>query len=68
MDELNHLSTSTIGAVILWFGVTCYAILGGVDYGAGFWDLTAGGAKRGARPRALIDQAITPVWEANNVC
>ena len=59
---------STIAAVILWFGVTCYAVLGGADHGAGFWDLTAGGVKRGARPRALIDQAITPVWEANNVC
>ena len=58
---------STIAAVILWFGVTCYAVFGGADYGAGFWDLTAGGAKRGARPRALIDQAMAPVWEANNV-
>ena len=58
---------STIAAVILWFGVTCYAVLGGADHGAGFWDLTAGGAKRGARPRALIDQAITPVWEVDNV-
>lgn len=67
MDGLNSWSMSTIAAVILWFGVTCYAILGGVDYGAGFWDLTAGSATRGARPRALIDQAITPVWETNNV-
>ena len=33
----------------------------------GFWDLVAGGAARGARPRALIDRAITPVWEANHV-
>ena len=58
---------TTIAAVILWFGVTCYAVFGGADYGAGFWDLTAGGAKRGARPRALIDQSMSPVWEANNV-
>ena len=58
---------STIAAVILWFGVTCYAVFGGADYGAGFWDLIAGGAKRGARPRALIDRAMSPVWEANNV-
>ena len=58
---------STIAALILWFGVTSYAVFGGADYGAGFWDLTAGGAKRGARPRALIDQAMAPVWEANNV-
>jgi cytochrome d ubiquinol oxidase subunit II len=58
---------STIAGVILWLGVTCYAVFGGADYGAGFWDLTAGGAKRGARPRALIDQAMAPVWESNNV-
>ena len=50
-------------AVELWLGVTLYAVLGG----AGFWDLVAGGADRGARPRALIDRAITPVWEANHV-
>jgi len=58
---------TTIAAVILWFGVTCYAVFGGADYGVGFWDLTAGGARSGARPRALIDQAMSPVWEANNV-
>ena len=58
---------STIAAVILWFGVTTYVVCGGADYGAGFWDLTAGGAKRGARPRALIDRAMAPVWESNNV-
>jgi cytochrome bd ubiquinol oxidase subunit II len=58
---------STIAVLILWLGVACYAVLGGADYGAGFWDLLAGGAKRGARPRALIDQAMAPVWEANNV-
>ena len=58
---------STAVALILWFTVTAYAVLGGADYGAGFWDLTAGGAKRGARPRALIDYAMGPVWEANNV-
>ena len=58
---------TTVAAVILWFGVTCYAVFGGADYGAGLWDLTAGGARRGARPRALIDQAMSPVWEANNV-
>jgi cytochrome d ubiquinol oxidase subunit II len=54
-------------AVQLWLGVTAYAVLGGADFGAGFWDLVAGGAARGARPRALIDRSITPVWEANHV-
>ncbi|MGZ8734193.1 MAG: cytochrome d ubiquinol oxidase subunit II [Acidimicrobiia bacterium] len=54
-------------AVVLFFGVTAYAIFGGADFGAGFWDLVAGGAKRGERPRALIDHSIGPVWEANHV-
>jgi cytochrome d ubiquinol oxidase subunit II len=54
-------------AVELWLGVTAYAVMAGADFGAGFWDLVAGGAARGARPRALIDRAITPVWEANHV-
>lgn len=54
-------------AVILWFAVIMYSVLGGADYGAGFWDLTAGGDRRGERPRGLIDHAMAPVWEANNV-
>ena len=58
---------STVVALILWFAVACYAVFGGADYGAGFWDLTAGGARRGAPARALIDHAMAPVWEANNV-
>ena len=39
-------------AVILFVAVTAYAVFGGADFGAGFWDLVAGGAQRGARPRA----------------
>jgi cytochrome bd ubiquinol oxidase subunit II len=54
-------------ALILLAGVVLYALLGGADFGAGFWDLTAGGERRGEAPRALIDRAIGPVWEANHV-
>ena len=54
-------------AVVLFVGVTAYALFGGADFGAGFWDLTAGGAERGRQPRALIDHSIGPVWEANHV-
>src|SRR6476619_4866565 len=54
-------------AVVLFFGVTAYALFAGADFGAGFWDLVAGGAQRGERPRALIDHSIGPVWEANHV-
>ena len=54
-------------AVVLFAAVTAYAVFGGADFGAGFWDLVAGGAERGKRPRALIDHSIGPVWEANHV-
>jgi cytochrome bd ubiquinol oxidase subunit II len=58
---------STTVAVVLLLAVTTYAVFGGADFGAGFWDLVAGGAARGARPRELIDHSIGPVWEANHV-
>ena len=58
---------STAAAIILFAAVTFYAIFGGADFGAGFWDLTAGGAKRGERPREIIDHSIGTVWEANHV-
>lgn len=61
------MSWANAVAVVLFFGVTAYAIFGGADFGAGFWDLVAGGAERGERPRALIDHSIGPVWEANHV-
>ena len=47
--------------------LTAYAVFGGADFGAGFWDLTAGGARRGGRIRALLIRSMTPVWEANHV-
>jgi cytochrome d ubiquinol oxidase subunit II len=58
---------STVAAVILFIGIIGYALFGGADFGAGFWDLTAGGTERGERPRKVIDRSIGPVWEANHV-
>ena len=53
-------------AAILWVGVTAYALFGGA-FGAGFWDLVAGGAHQGRQQRALIEHSIGAVWEANDV-
>ncbi|MGZ6975522.1 MAG: cytochrome d ubiquinol oxidase subunit II [Acidimicrobiia bacterium] len=61
------MSWADVVAVVLFFGVTAYAIFGGADFGAGFWDLIAGGAERGEKPRAMVDHSIGPVWEANHV-
>jgi cytochrome d ubiquinol oxidase subunit II len=54
-------------AAILFVVIAAYALFGGADFGGGIWDLLAGSARRGAAPRALIDESITPVWEANHV-
>ena len=58
---------ATTAALILFAAITTYAVFGGADFGAGFWDLVAGGTGRGGRPREVIDHAIAPVWEANHV-
>ncbi|NPC97240.1 cytochrome d ubiquinol oxidase subunit II [Nocardioides sp. zg-DK7169] len=54
-------------AAALFVGVVAYALFGGADFGSGFYDLTAGGARTGAALRTLIDHSIGPVWEANHV-
>jgi cytochrome bd ubiquinol oxidase subunit II len=61
------MTRADIAAVILWIGATLYAVFGGADFGGGFWDLIAGDAERGDRPRARIQRSLTPVWEANHV-
>ncbi|HEY7151819.1 MAG TPA: cytochrome d ubiquinol oxidase subunit II [Solirubrobacterales bacterium] len=61
------MSKADLAAAILWIGVTLYATFGGADFGAGMWDLLAGGSERGERARERIDVSIAPVWEANHV-
>ena len=56
-----------LALAVLIVGLTAYAVLGGADFGAGFWDLTAGGAERGARLRGMVKRSMGPVWEANHV-
>jgi cytochrome d ubiquinol oxidase subunit II len=48
-------------------GIVAYAVLGGADFGGGFWDLTAGGAEGGGRVRGMVQRSMSPVWEANHV-
>src|SRR4051794_11270932 len=56
-----------IAAVFTLIGLTAYVVLGGADFGAGFWDLTAGGAERGAPVRVMIKRTMAPVWDAKHV-
>src|SRR5260221_3635191 len=60
------MSKADAAAAILWVGATFYALFGGADFGGGLWDLIAGDAEKGERPRALIQRSLTPVWEAQH--
>ena len=53
--------------VLVLVGITAYAVLGGADFGGGFWDLTAGGDERGGHVRGMVQRSMSPVWEANHV-
>jgi cytochrome d ubiquinol oxidase subunit II len=53
--------------ILMFGGLTAYALFGGADFGAGFWDLVAGTGERGRAQRRLIDDTVGPVWEANHV-
>ncbi len=59
-------SYELIVAAALVGALTFYLLFGGADFGAGIWTLFAMGCK-GQPQRALIDQAIGPIWEANHV-
>jgi cytochrome d ubiquinol oxidase subunit II len=63
---MNALVSYGVAAALL-LAVTAYSTAGGTDYGAGIWDLLAGRFRHTAEVRALIDHAMAPVWEANNV-
>jgi cytochrome d ubiquinol oxidase subunit II len=68
-DPVDGALTMDLAAlVLLLMGValTVYVLLGGADFGGGTWDLLARGPRKQAQ-RALIEQAIGPVWEANHV-
>ena len=53
-------------AAALVVALNAYVLLGGADFGGGVWDLLASGPRR-QQQRALIADAIGPIWEANHV-
>ena len=48
-------------------GLALYMVLGGADFGAGFWQLLAGKGQRAEEIRDHAHNAMAPVWEANHV-
>jgi cytochrome d ubiquinol oxidase subunit II len=53
--------------VFVLTGLALYAVLGGADFGAGFWQLAAPRDADGERVREHAHRAMGPVWEANHV-
>ena len=48
---------ASVTSFVLLLTITAYSVAGGVDYGAGIWDLLAGRGSRADRARELIDHA-----------
>jgi cytochrome d ubiquinol oxidase subunit II len=48
-------------------GLAFYTVLAGADFGAGWWQLTAGKGPDAASIRDHAHHAMGPVWEANHV-
>ena len=61
------MTLAEVVLAVMFVGLVAYGLFGGADFGAGIWDLLAGGSRRGARQRELIEHSIAPVWEANHV-
>jgi cytochrome d ubiquinol oxidase subunit II len=61
------MALDTIPLLFALVGLTLYAVLGGADFGAGFWQLFSGRGERAARVREHAHEAMAPVWEANHV-
>ena len=53
-------------AGVMLISLVIYMLTGGADFGGGIWDLFAMG-RRAKAQRALITEAIAPIWEANHV-
>ncbi|GCE20252.1 cytochrome d ubiquinol oxidase subunit II [Dictyobacter kobayashii] len=60
------MDVALVALVVLWWALIVYAVLGGADFGAGFWDLFAVG-QSAKKQHQLINHALGPVWEANHV-
>jgi cytochrome d ubiquinol oxidase subunit II len=62
----DYLALPAFIAGAIASALNIYALSGGADFGGGLWDLLASGPRR-AEQRALVADAIAPIWEANHV-
>jgi cytochrome bd ubiquinol oxidase subunit II len=60
------MSLAETPLVLILVGLTAYTVLGGADFGAGFWSFPWL-ERRGSTMRDHAHHAIGPVWETNHV-
>jgi cytochrome d ubiquinol oxidase subunit II len=53
--------------ILMLLGLVAYTVLGGADFGAGFWQLWGGQGERARSIREHAHHAMGPVWETNHV-
>jgi len=64
IQQVLSLPAAIAGAIAAALNI--YALSAGADFGGGVWDLFAFGPRRESQ-KALIADAIAPIWEANHV-
>jgi cytochrome d ubiquinol oxidase subunit II len=61
------MSLADVPLILMLVGLAAYAVLGGADFGAGFWQLWGGQGERARAIREHAHHAMGPVWETNHV-
>jgi cytochrome bd ubiquinol oxidase subunit II len=61
------MQLADVPLILLLVGLAAYALLGGADFGAGFWQLWGGRDEREKAIREHAHHAMGPVWETNHV-
>ena len=51
----------------LMLSILLFALAGGADFGGGVWTLLARRGERAREQRKLVDRAIGPIWEVNEL-
>jgi cytochrome bd ubiquinol oxidase subunit II len=61
------VTLADLPAILILLGLAAYVVLGGADFGAGFWQLSGRSGERSRAIREHAYHAMGPVWEANHV-
>jgi cytochrome bd ubiquinol oxidase subunit II len=61
------MQLAEVPLILILVGLAAYAVLGGADFGAGFWQLWGGRSEHDREIREHAHHAMGPVWETNHV-